>query len=177
MTLKLEVVQDHDPIDPRENDNLGTMICAHGRYRLGDEQIKSDNYSSWGDVEANLIPKKSTALPLYLYDHSGITMNTTGFHCSWDSGQVGYIYVSDELARTLLGWKSITKGRREKIKKYLKSEVEEYDRYLRGDAWGFRIVDEDGEVIESCYGYDDEDYCKQEGAACLKALQKSKVEA
>ena len=25
-------------------------------------------------------------LPLYLYDHSGITMNTTGFSCPWDSG-------------------------------------------------------------------------------------------
>ena len=33
-------------------------------------------------------------LPLYLYDHSGITMNTTGFSCSWDSGQVGFIYAS-----------------------------------------------------------------------------------
>ena len=27
-------------------------------------------------------------LPLYLYDHSGITMNTCGFSCPWDSGQV-----------------------------------------------------------------------------------------
>lgn len=31
-------------------------------------------------------------LPLYLYDHSGITMNTCGFSCPWDSGQVGWIY-------------------------------------------------------------------------------------
>ena len=28
-------------------------------------------------------------LPLYLHDHSGLTMNTSGFHCPWDSGQVG----------------------------------------------------------------------------------------
>ena len=28
-------------------------------------------------------------LPLYLFDHSGITMNTSGFSCPWDSGQVG----------------------------------------------------------------------------------------
>ena len=33
-------------------------------------------------------------LPLYLYDHSGITMNTCGFSCPWDSGQVGWIYAS-----------------------------------------------------------------------------------
>ena len=35
-------------------------------------------------------------LPLYLYDHSGITMNTGGFSCSWDSGQMGWIYATKE---------------------------------------------------------------------------------
>ncbi len=40
--------------------------------------------------------KRTVILPLDLYDHSGITMNTTGFHCPWDSGQVGYIYVMPE---------------------------------------------------------------------------------
>ena len=35
---------------------------------------------------------KFVILSLYLYDHSGITMNTTGFSCPWDSGQVGWIY-------------------------------------------------------------------------------------
>ena len=29
-------------------------------------------------VEDNVV-----CLPLYLYDHGGITMNTTGFACSW----------------------------------------------------------------------------------------------
>ena len=30
-------------------------------------------------------------LPLYLYDHSGITMNTTGFLEAWDTSKVGCI--------------------------------------------------------------------------------------
>ena len=33
---------------------------------------------------------------LYLYDHSGITMSTGSFCDSWDSGQVGFIYVTKE---------------------------------------------------------------------------------
>jgi len=42
-------------------------------------------------------------LPLYLYDHSGITMSTGSFvgrapNADWDSGQVGFIYMDKETA-------------------------------------------------------------------------------
>lgn len=35
-------------------------------------------------------------MPLYLMDHSGLAMQTESFHDPWDSGQVGWIYVSKE---------------------------------------------------------------------------------
>lgn len=40
-------------------------------------------------------------LPLYLYDHSGLSMSTGSFvgravHAEWDSGQVGYIYADHD---------------------------------------------------------------------------------
>ena len=42
-------------------------------------------------------------LPLYLYDHSGITMNTGGFSCPWDSGQVGWIFADGNAIRREYG--------------------------------------------------------------------------
>ena len=33
----IKLVHDHDAESPREWDNLGSMVCAHRRYRLGDE--------------------------------------------------------------------------------------------------------------------------------------------
>ena len=48
-------------------------------------------------------------LPLYLYDHSGITMNTTGFNDRWDSGQVGFIYTTKDRVTELMGEKNVTK--------------------------------------------------------------------
>lgn len=33
-------------------------------------------------------------MPLYLYDHSGITISTSEFCDPWDSGQIGFIYTN-----------------------------------------------------------------------------------
>lgn len=96
-------------------------------------------------------------LPLYLYDHSGITMNTTGFHCRWDSGQVGYIYATKEDIVKELG--SFDVSRAEEI---LKSEVEVYDKYISGEVYGFVLEEKkkcdscntvDYNHLDSCWGF------------------------
>lgn len=156
---RIRVMADSDPESPREWDNLGTMVCWHHRYNLGDVNGERE-YNSPEEFLEEI--GDAIVLPLYLYDHSGITMNTTGFSCPWDSGQVGFIYVSLEKVREEYKWKRITKERRAQIEKYLTGEVETYDMYLRGEVYGFNVTreDEDGEEvdIDSCwgfYGYDD----------------------
>ena len=67
-------------------------------------------------------------LPLYLYDHSGITMNTCGFSCPWDSGQVGWIYADKAMIEQEHG--KITPEILEKVRQTLEAEVKEYDYYL-----------------------------------------------
>ena len=114
------------------------------------------------------------ALPLYLYDHSGITMSTSPFSCRWDSGQVGFIYVTCERVRKEYGWKRITKARRDKILTYLNGEVQTYDQYLTGDVYGFIISDEDGDEVDSCWGCYGRDYCEQEAQATIRHLSESK---
>jgi len=195
----IKILPDEDPESPREWDNLGTMVCAHSRYNLGDEQ--SPTGSGLGD-RMNLLYDKCPAqleklieryngqkdpqydflldigeewlarsieenpdpfqklynqhfleLPLYLYDHSGITMKTSPFSCGWDSGQVGFIYISKDKIRGK--WE-------EKIYEYLKSEVKTYDQYLTGDVYGFVIEDQDGDVIDSCWGFYGEEYAREE---------------
>lgn len=90
--FKLEILHDEDAESPREWDNLGTMVCWHSRYNLGDKH----NYIDSDDFKEEINDSNSIILPLYLYDHSGITISTGPFSCSWDSGQVGYIYVTFE---------------------------------------------------------------------------------
>jgi hypothetical protein len=38
--MKYEIMQEEFPINPRESfDHLGTMICGHPNYNLGDYQV------------------------------------------------------------------------------------------------------------------------------------------
>lgn len=71
-------------------------------------------------------------LPLYLYDHSRVTMSTTPFSCGFDSGKVWFIYVLK--SNPEVQWLSD-----EKIKEYLVSEVKTYDQYLTGDVYCYDI--------------------------------------
>jgi hypothetical protein len=110
----LNIFIEEDAFNPREDDNLGTMICSHKRYNLGDEkqskEFDFDEHNNWDEVEKALIKEHKTAiiLPLYLYDHSGITMKTTPFSCRWDSGQVGFVYISKDKVRKEYNVKRIT---------------------------------------------------------------------
>ena len=150
-TYKIAIVQDDDVFDPRKWDNFGKMACFHKRYSLGDKH----NFTDPADLISFLKKEKAIYLPLYLYDHSGITIATTPFSCQWDSGQIGYIYVTRQDILKEFTCKKITKDIKQKVINLLESEVETYDRYLTGEVYGFTITDKSGDIIDSCYGYYD----------------------
>lgn len=138
---------DENPMDPRENENLGHMICVHKRYDLGDsdEKFDMDTISCWDDLEAYLKFQKKAKyiLPLYLYDHSGITISTNPFGCRWDSCQVGFIYCTEEDIKAM--------GMEDKendIVEALIGEVKEYDAYITGMVYEFTL--EDKHVCKCC---------------------------
>jgi hypothetical protein len=165
---KVEVMIDEDPSDPRGDDNLGTMVCFHNGYNLGDKhEYDHECFRGWDEMKEDMIRKENAGviLPLYLYDHSGITMNTTGFHCPWDSGQVGFIFISKEKMRYEYSKKRISKQLIERVRGYLVSEVEHYNNYLMGSAYGFCITNtETDEEVDSCWGFiGDANYCEEEG--------------
>lgn len=145
----IHIHPDTDVMNPREySEGFGTMVCWHRNYQLGDVQPKEDP----NEYIARL-PKDVIILPLYLYDHSGITMNTTGFSCPWDSGQVGWIYVEREKVRKEYGIKRVSKKAYKKAIDLMRAEVKEYDEYLRGDAVGYVVYDNNENHIDSCWGY------------------------
>jgi hypothetical protein len=169
-TIKIE----HDELceSPREWDNLGTMICNNRRYDLGDRKPSKnfpwDEFSSWHKACNYLLKNMDAAviLPLYLYDHSGITMNTTGFDCRWDSGQVGFIYVTKEKIKAEYGWKRLTKKRLKQIQDVLDDEVKTYNQFLTGEVY-YYAIEKDGEDLESCGGYCDQEDCLNDAKSVI----------
>ena len=159
---KLEIFDDLNPCSPREFDNLGTMVCFHRRYNLGDEtELKSSDFSSWEELESYLYKEEDAliAIPVFMYDHSGLWINTTGFSCPWDSGQVGYIYISKEKVRREYSCKRISKKLKEMIREMLCSEVDLYNDYLCGNVYGFTLTNkENAEEIDSSCGFYGTDY-------------------
>ena len=153
----LEIFEDLDPTDPREFDNLGTMVCFHNRYAFGDEtELKSCDFSSWEELESYLYKREKAlvVIPVFMYDHSGLSVNTTGFSCPWDSGQIGYIYTSKERIRNEYSCKRISKKLKEQVREMLVSEVDLYNQYLSGDVYRFTLTDkEKDEELDSSSGF------------------------
>lgn len=152
---KIKVYYDEDPLNPREDfDNFGNMVCYHNRYTLGD-QMANENFPEPEDFIAwrKSQGKEVISLPIYMYDHSGICLSTGGFSCPWDSGQVGWIYITRKEAREKMMVSRITKKQEANILKWLQGEVEEYSSYLEGQVYFYNACDENDDSIESCGGY------------------------
>ncbi len=160
--LSVHVRQDNDPEDPRKGwDHLCRMVCWHRRYNLGDRH-------SWHDPEeyrADVTGEAIIQMPLYLYDLSGLAVSTTPFHCAWDSGQIGWIYVTRAAILKEYGVKRLTAAIREKVRNLMIAEVSEYNAYLSGDVWVVDVEDEDGGFIDSCSGFFGEDHAMTEAKA------------
>ena len=148
LTIKIYQSEYHE--SPREWDNLGLMVCFHGRHELGDKHTMSIE-----EAKELMQSKDIVSLPLFLYEHSGMTISTDNtrypFNCRWDSGQVGFIYVTKEKIRKEYG--NAGKKSIERAIKCMVGEVKEYDNYLTGNVYSYVIEDEQGEHIDSCSGY------------------------
>lgn len=171
----IEIGHDEYAESPREWDNLGYMVCQHSRYTLGDDNLEYHGESILDDLKQyigvqGLKLSDIVYLPLYLYAHSGITMNTTGFSCRWDSGQVGWIYVTKEQLRREYGVKRITKALRDKAETVLKGEVATYDQYLTGEVYAWSILDDDGETVEAVCGFYDYEQALKEAKGHIDYL-------
>lgn len=151
---RINIYYDDDARSPREAyDNLGTLYTAHRRYRP--EKEFDDHFDIDKVFEGHIgnfresFLKEYIALPVYLYDHGGITISTSPFSCPWDSGFFGIIAVPLDKVRREYGWKNITAKRRKRIEGYLQDEISTLDNYYTGEVFGYRIMpesDDDNEL-------------------------------
>lgn len=162
--MKYEILVDDDPVHPRKDwDNLGTILYVSSRYILGDERVSGE------EIEQKMKDSSVIALPVYAYIHGGVTLNTGGFSCAWDSGQSGCIYISKEKVREEFKVKRISPKLYKRVVEILKSEIKLYSQYLEGDIFGYRIFDDQGEEIDSCWGLFGREAAQEAAQEAMKA--------
>ena len=163
--FRIEIVSDDDAPNPAKDwDMVGTMVLSSRcRYDFGHKTASNE------EIKALIRDHKTIALPVYMYDHSGTTINTTGFDCGWDSGQVGIMYCTRKKAVHEFGNKLCTKEVESDAIRAMVGEVKSIDDYLTGNVWGFQIFDPEGEEVDSCWGFvGDPDYCLEEALSNTK---------
>lgn len=136
-----------DRLNPRTEYDPTTKIWAwHKRYVLGDKEQPKEPTKPIGAI----------VKPLYMVDHSGLHIRTRSFSdCDpgeWDSGQIGWVFITLEDARK--EWGRLTPKRKKMMEDCLEAEVREYDKYISGEPeWGY-IVSNSWTTLDSCGGFD-----------------------
>lgn len=185
----------------REWSNLGVMYWWHPDYTLGgsqDEEFHRGDHDTMWDAFWHLVTEESAVAiaPLFLLDHSGISIRTGAF---WLRGEDGIVdlkatrrFMGDEAGwdTTMCGFIYTTKAKQEEIGtddqyvvQCLEEEIKLLDREFTGDVYGYVLDLPEGLEFagDSCWGfYGIEDVKEQaneaaEGAA--EELNREKNEA
>jgi hypothetical protein len=163
--VRIRQEMDAEFANPREHTNVGTFVHWHRRYNLGDEQISGqlDEAMARGGLRTltrylTLFEGATVVIPVGLIDHSGLSVYAGGgAHWSdsagWDSGTVGVIFDTPESRED-------TGVPLDKVEEALRSEITEYDKWLRGEVYWYEVGD-DSLVSDSCGGYIGLEYAKE----------------
>ena len=157
-SVEIKIYRDEDPLDPRKKfDNTGTIYSNHRQYSPDDHSI-DELGDSMSDIIKNL-DKNYIWLNVYAYIHSGITVRAAPFNDPWDSGLFGIIAIPKSRVLKEYGVKRISKKLADKIRDVLKGEVQTLDDYYNDEVYGY-VIEQDGEEVESCWGYYGLQWCK-----------------
>lgn len=94
----VEIHPDHDAENPRTWCS-STLCTRHRRRTFGGEMLPNDPATIEEAFTEHLADRGLTErdviwLPVYGFEHSGLALGCTPFRDRWDSGQLGYIYMS-----------------------------------------------------------------------------------
>ena len=155
----LKIFQDENYDDSsRSWDNLGTIIAWHRRYSLSDKDAPKIDSSGWKEwKEENPL---AVCLPLFMLDHSGLAFSTTSFNDYWDSGQLGFIFVTKE--KLIKEFGDCSDKNIKKATKILNGEIETLNQEHGGEVYYFTITryktcdcckHTEEEIVDSCGGF------------------------
>lgn len=173
--VTVTVTDDQCPMDPREVwacDFYADLIDAktqfpvffiaawHRRYdfsyRLPNQLKDMDNFNEFMHTELDTPESHWKFLPLYMYEHGGISLSLKPFNDIFDSGQLGYIVYNDDPDNYEKGGPVLNEGE-------IKIIVDEWFKYEQYSAYMYTITDDvNGEILSQTTSYYDLEQCKED---------------
>lgn len=150
--LTVTIVQDTDAEAPFSH-GVTIYYRLASRYTLGERRVSDTTLfnleKASKDKDGDIY-----GFPVYALVHGVATLSLEPFSCPWDSGRSGIVTVDKDQVDS-----------EETAREVAKNHVEAFSHYIGGDIYGFEITDEDGEMLDSCWGFYGFDYCKKEALA------------
>lgn len=123
--------------------------------RVDAEREIEERYEELVKVERDrAIDENTIIIPLYLYDHSGISISAGRdypYNDAWDSMQVGYYYATRAMIEEEYG--KFDKAIKEKARNLMLAEIATYNDYLTNNVYGYVVTDGITGETDSCWGY------------------------
>ena len=161
--MKYTIEQDQNATPPSEWGNTDLFLVANHRDFYVPEHGKK-TLPKYGNELADKYAYTHHIFNLEAYIHGGVVLalsNEGNFpDRQWDVSQLGYVFASKA------EWST-----REDARKAALSLIKEWNMYLSGDVYGYVITDDDGEHIDSCWGFYGKEYCENEAKSVMAALE------
>lgn len=157
----IHVSIDEMTFDPSEEERLIKYALYHREYTLADDfGIDIDDYTSWEGVLEAIKEKYADIVWLErvdIFDHSGISLHLSGYSgpdAYWDSGQVGFAFLTRSDILATYNRKKLSKKLLARAIKSAKIEFKQYDDYVRGEVYQYYVED----IDVGCGGWFGSDY-------------------
>lgn len=147
-----------DDVEDMEDYNAATFYCLKSPRRKIGDIIDSAYYLN--ETKRTLAKTGEYAiLPIYIYEHSGIALCTVPFSDIWDSACIGFAVanINDFMKQRISDTPVSHCEAMHRAEDCIRNELEAYSDYLAGNCWQYCITNEDGNVVDSCSGFIDDD--------------------
>ena len=165
---RITAVLTYDEGCPGPGDHMLGKIyyMKSSRYLLGTEAVSRDSLRG---IEENIASGELVGLPVYAYIHGNTQLSTTPFSCPFDSGPAGFIACNREDITSWFGEHHCKST--EEVLEVLRSEVEEFSKFLQGDVYNITIY-VDGKEEDTVGGFYGFDYAVEEAKVMAEGFVK-----
>lgn len=156
--MRLEIWNDCDVENPCENAGSWKIysFCRNHINSVNPDKFLTDN-GNWRFEYARKV-NLGLVFPLSYFEHGNCvwSIKGSGPQCQWDNTEFAGVAVWEEPASNMGAKDYQTRA------KDLSRFLEEYTKWCNGECYGWTVLDDNGQIIDSCGGYIGQDYILEE---------------